>query len=167
MKLAPVLGPDGLPYFSAGGHHAWKTFEHKGYTVSLEWVGDGSRKSFPCMVIWKTKNVFVPGESAGMWTIGRRAITEFVGFTKDDKCTGGASEHCEREARQALPILGQDVNDKNALNALIDTVVRFAPDLVLMPPTPRGIRQEMAGDPFWDVLAINKNTGKTLSEASV
>ena len=35
MQLSPILTPDGLPMWSAGGKHAWKTYEHRGYVVSL------------------------------------------------------------------------------------------------------------------------------------
>lgn len=166
MQISPVLSPDGRPVFSAGGRHAYKTFEHKGFVVSLEWGGQG-RNTQPFMVIWRAQNVFVAGETPGMWAIGRRAITEFVGFNERDKCTGNPSEHCFREAKQALVMLGFDYNDKQALNALCDTVIHFASDLVRMPPTPLSVRRELAGDPFWEILAINKNTGKVLSEASV
>jgi hypothetical protein len=120
------------------------------------------------MVIWPAGNVFAPSSSEnGMWLIGRRAISEFVEFTKDGKCTGGASEHCVREAREALPILGKDINDKAALLALVDCVVKFAPDLVLMPVTPRWLQAADATKPMWDVTAKNKGTGKVISEAEV
>lgn len=166
MQLSPILTPSGLPMWSAGGKHAWRTFEHRGYVVSLEWVGN-HRRAQKCMVIWPASNVCVAGESLGMWVIGARAISQFVGFNRDDKCTGGASEHCERECREALPLLGKDRNDRHALVALIDTVIKFAPELVLMPAVPRSVRQELRGQAMWEVVASNKATGKTMSEATV
>ena len=166
MNRSPILSPDGRPMFSAGGRHAWKVEQHRGYVISLEWVGDHKRAQ-PCIVIWPQKHVFVTGEGNGMWVISRRAITEFVGFDSKDKCTGLASEHCFREAREALPILGKDINDKQAHLALVDCVIRFAPDLVHMPVAPKQVRREMAGEAMWDVAAKNKNTGKTISEASI
>jgi hypothetical protein len=119
------------------------------------------------MCIWSASNVFVSGEGNGIWVISRRAITEFIGFTNDGRCTGGASEHCYREALAALEVLGKDANDKQAFLALVDCVVRFAPELVHMPPTPRSIRREMAGQAMWEVTAKDKNTGKVISEAAV
>jgi hypothetical protein len=152
--------------WSFGGQQAWKTAEHRGYVVSLEWVGEG-KKAQAAMCIWPASNVFVPGSSeSGAWVIGRRAITEFVGFTKDNRCTGSASEHCYRECLAALPILGKDRNDKQAFVALVDTVIRFAPDLVLMPATPRSIRFANS-NPMWEVTAKDKSSGKTLSEREV
>lgn len=166
MHLSPILTPDGRPMFSAGGDNAWKTFEHRGYVVSLEWVGD-HRRSAPCMCIWPASNVFVSGEGAGIWTISRRAISEFVGFNRDGKCTGSASEHCYRECLEALEILGKDRNDKNAFTALVDCVIKFAPELVLMPPTPKRIKRAMAGEAMWEITATNKETGKVIREAAV
>lgn len=166
MKLSPILSPDGRPMYSAGGGQSYKTAVKHGYVVSLEWVGAG-KKAYPAMVIWPASNVFVTGEGNGMWLIARRAITEFVGFNKDDKCTGGPSEHCIREARLALPILGKDINDRHALNDLVDVVVTFAPELVLMPVTPRAIQKELQTPPMWEMTAINKSSGKTLSEIEV
>jgi len=167
MRLSPVLSPQGTPVWSAGGGHAWRTFEHRGFVVSLEWVGD-HRRARKCMVIWPASNILTAkGVGTGMWVISERAITQFVGFNRDDKCTGSVSEHCHREAAQALPLLGKDANDRHALMALIDTVVKFAPELVGMPAAPAALRRELRGEAMWDVVASNKNTGKTLSEASV
>ena len=166
MKLSPILSPDGRPVYSAGGRHAWKTAEHKGFVCSLEWVGEG-KKSAPCMVIWPASNVLVTGEGHGMWVISRRALVDFVGFTKEGKCTGYASEHCLREAREALPILGKDRDDRFAHGALVDTVIKFADELVHMPPTPREIRNEFAGEPMWEVKASIKETGQVINHTEV
>lgn len=167
MELSPVLSPGGVPMFSAGGAHAWKTFEHRGFVVSLEWVGRNRRNPQQCIVIWPASNVMVRGETHGMWTISRRALVEFVQFNSRDKVTGNPSEHCMREARQALPILGKDANDRHALHALCDVVVKAAEEIVRMPVAPRRVKQELSGAAMWDVVATNRNNGKTISEASV
>jgi hypothetical protein len=167
MRLSPVVNSQGQSVFVMGGKHAWKTFEHKGFQISLEWVGQGKR-SAPCMCIWPVSNIFVAGScDSGAWGISRRAITDFVGFNKDGKCTGSASIHCYRECHEALPILGKDKNDKQAFLALVDTVIKFAPELVRMPPTPQSIKKDLAGPAMWDVSATIKETGKTVSEASI
>lgn len=152
--------------FSAGGGHSYKTAVKHGFVVSLEWVGEG-RKAYPAMVIWPASNIFVTGDGAGMWCIARRCITDFVGFNSHDKCTGGPSEHCFREARQALAILGKDPNDKSALTELVDVVVTFAPELVLMPVTPNHIRKELDNPALWDVTKSDKSTGKILEEVAL
>jgi hypothetical protein len=166
MKLSPIQTPDGRPIFSMGGAQAYKTHNHRGYIVSLEWVGQGT-KSYAAMVIWPESNVFVAGEGAGAWCISRKVISEFVGFTPDGKCTGGPSEHLMREASEALNILGKDKNDKQALIALVDAVVTFAPDLVLMPITPKIVKEQFDTDPMWTVEAKNKASGKTIHEGEV
>lgn len=136
MKLSPILTPDGRPIFSMGGKQAYKTATHKGFVVSMEWVGNG-RRTAACLVIWPETNVFAAGEGSGAWCISRRAITEFVGFNAQGKCTGEATAHCIQEARDALPVLGKDQSDEQALSALVEAVVKFAPELMLMPATPR------------------------------
>lgn len=168
MKLSPVMTSDGRPMWAAGGRHAWRVNEHKGFVCSLEWVGDG-RRAQPCMVIWPARNVLQSSlsESNGMWVISRRAITEFVGFNSELKCTGSISDHCMREARESLPILGKDPNDKAALTALCDVVLKFAPDLVHMPVTPLDVRKELDNPPMWTVEATDKSTGKVISETEV
>ena len=55
----------------------------------------------------------------------------------------------------------------SVVKALIDTVVKFAPDLVLMPPTPAWMQAKEQPRPMWEVTATNKVTGKTLSESEV
>lgn len=166
MKLSPILSPDGRPMFTAGGGHAWKTAVKHGFVVSLEWVGEG-KKSYPAMVIWPASNVFVAGDGAGMWCISRRCITDFVGFNTNDKCTGGPSDHCFREARQALPILGKDPNDKEALVDLVDVVVTFAQELVHMPVAPKEIKAKLDNPAMWDVTTKIKGTNKIIDEVAV
>ena len=167
MRLSPVLSPQGRPVFSAGGKHAWKVQEHRGWIVSLEWVGD-HRRARKCMVIWPASNILrTEAASDGMWVISDRAITQFVGFNGNDRCTGSASDHCYREAQEALPLLGKDRNDRHALLTLIDAVVRFAPDLVMMPVAPPQVRREFRGEAMWEVVAKNKSTGRVMAEAEV
>ena len=166
MHLSPIVSPSGDPVFTVGHGHSWKQATFKGFNVSLEWVGNG-RRSQPCLCIWPASNVFVAGNAPGIWVIGRRAMTEFVGFTKEGKCTGLPSEHCFREAKEALTMLGKDKNDQHALKALCDVVIQFADDLVHMPPTPPKVKKELAGEAWWEVTATNKNTGKVISEGAV
>ncbi len=166
MNLSPILSPDGRPMFSAGGQQSFRTIEYRGWIVSLEWVGRG-KHSYAAMVIWPASNILVAGEGHGMWCISRRCISEFVEFNADDKCTGGPSAHCFREAREALPILGKDINDKEALTSLVDAVVRFAPELVLMPATPKAIKSQLDQSGIWEVKTTIKDTGKVMHEGLV
>ena len=167
MHLSPILSPHGEPVFAVGHRHSWKQATRKGFNVSLEWIGEG-KKSQPCLCIWPATNVFLQGYSdSGVWVIGRRAITEFVGFNADGTCTGNPSPHCFREAREALVVMGKDRNDRQALHALCEVLITFAPDLVLMPVTPRSIRIDLESQKMWEIVATDKHTGKGLTEALV
>lgn len=166
MNISPILSPSGEPMFSVGGKLAYRTAVHRGYVASLEWIKIG-KHSRAALCIWPESNVLVQSSDSGAWAITRNCITEFVGFNPDGTCTGGASEHCFREAQEALAVMGKDRNDKQALLALVDTVVRFAPELVLMPATPKMVKKQHAGQAMWDVQASDKSSGKILSEASV
>jgi hypothetical protein len=160
----------GEPLFTAGGSASWKTMEHRGFVVSLEWARR-RRKMLAMMVIWPaglmTSGSVFGVASSGMWAISRNVISEFVGFDRDGKCTGSGSRALYAEALEAMPLLGKDRNDKQAFLALVDTVIRFAPDLVLMPAAPPRVREELKGDAMWDVKATIRDSGKTISEASV
>jgi hypothetical protein len=166
LSISPILSPSGEPMFSVGGRNSFKTAVKHGYVVSLEWIRLGKHIR-AAMCIWPASNVFVTGEGQGIWTITRNCIADFVGFNSQDKCTGGPSEHCFREARGALQILGKDPNDRGALFELVDVVTTFAPDLVMMPATPKMVREQLDTPAMWDVTASNKATGKVLQEATL
>lgn len=166
LSVSPILSPDGRPMFSVGGRNAFKTAVKHGYVVSLEWIRLGKHIR-AAMCIWPASNVFVTGEGQGIWTITRNCITDFVGFNSQDKCTGGPSEHCFREAKEALQILGKDPNDKGALYELVDVVTTFAPELVMMPATPKAVREQLDTPAMWDVTASNKDTGKVMQEVTL
>ena len=166
LSASPILSPSGEPMFSVGGRNAFKTAVKHGYVVSLEWIRLGKHIR-AAMCIWPASNVFVTGEGQGIWTITRNCITDFVGFNSQDKCTGGPSEHCFREAKEALQILGKDPNDKGALYELVDVVSTFAPELVMMPATPKAVREQLDTPAMWDVTASNKDTGKVMQEVTL
>ncbi len=136
MNFNGNLTPDGRPIFSMGGNQAWKVRSHRGYVVSLEYVGTGPR-TYPAIVIWPERTSLADGVEAGAWVISSKVITDFVGFTAEGKCTGEPSVYCLKEARDALCTLGKDQGDEKALASLVDAVVQFAPELVLMPAIPR------------------------------
>lgn len=142
MRLSENLTPDGRPIFSMGGKESYQTFNHRGCVVSLEWVGTGTRAA-PCMVIWPERTSLADAVEAGAWCISRRALSEFVGFTTDGKCTGEETAHCIQEAREALPVLGKDQSDEQAMSALVEAVVKFAPKLMLMPATPQPANEQV------------------------
>lgn len=166
MHLSPIFSPSGEPIFVVGQKHSWHQATMRGFNVSLEWLGDG-RRTQPCLCIWPASNIFTTSNVGhGVWVIGRRAMTDFVGFNSDGTCTGLASAHCQREAREALGMMGKDIDDLQALTALCDVVIRFAPDLVTMPVAPRAVAKDLQGEAMWDLQTTNKASGKILSEVS-
>lgn len=176
MHLSPILDPvSGRRPFIYGGEDAWRQFNHRGFVVSIEWaVAERRRRTPPVMAIWPTSgNVLAKAggmlnvSGTGVWVITRNVITEFVGFNKEGKCTGGASLHCMREAQQALVMLGKDPNDRNNFTALVDCVVKHAEHLVACPPTPTWLQQKHQPPPMWEVKATDKNTGRVLNESEV
>lgn len=177
MHLSPIIDPNtGRRPFVYGGEDTWRQFTHRGFVVSIEWaIHETMRRTPPVMAIWpagstvtaKFINGFLSVSEAGVWVISRNVITEFVGFNKDNKCTGGASMHCMREAQQALVVLGKDPNDRHNFAALVDCVVRHAEHLHHCPPTPAWLQRQHQPPPMWEVTATNKSTGKVLSEAEV
>lgn len=171
MHLSPILDPiTGRRPWVFGGDDAWKQFNHRGFTVSIEWaVHETRRRTPPVMAIW-ARDGRIAGPTSGdggTWVITRNCITDFVGFNSEGKCTGGASMHCMREAQQALTLMGKDPNDRHAFTALVDCVVKHAEQLVACPPTPVSLQQAYQPPPMWEITATNKSDGKTLSETEV
>lgn len=172
MHVSPVLDPFGRPVYSVGGRHSWKTITFKDFSVSFEWViGSGNKRKAPCLCIWKTGNVFAPGDGGdrGIWTIGRRGYERLLGTRRGDpiKLSGDPSTYLFSEARKALPILGFDENDRNALRNLVDCVIHCAEDFNRMPVTPTFLMEKERSRAMWEVKAINKATGKVVTEAEV
>jgi hypothetical protein len=167
MEISPVLGPSGEPLFTAGGRAAWRTEQHRGWVGSFEWT-KRRRKFVPTLVVWPANSILrAEGSgSTGMWAITLPAMTDLVGFDKEGRATGGPSKDLLREAWEALAIFGK-AGDRQAWHSLIDAVVFFAPQLVMTPAAPATVKRALAEEAMWDVEAIQKTTGKTISEASI
>ena len=72
-----------------------------------------------------------------------------------------------RAAERSLSMLGKDRWDKHAFFALVDCVIKFAPELVAMPVAPKIVRKSIEAAPMFEVTATNKSSGKVISEATV
>ena len=179
MHRSPIVDEQGRLRFEYGGPDAWKQFQHRGFTVSIEWTfGDTMRRLPPVMVIWATRGRVVSAttSSDGAWAISRNDIANFYRDREDGtdeegfkrlRITGGPSLYCMQEAHAALPILGKDPNDRHAFQALVDCVMSHGEYLGRIPPSPATEVRRRAGAPLWEVTAINKSTGKVMSEAEV
>jgi hypothetical protein len=153
MERSPILNPQGTPVFL-----------FRGLVISLEWVKGGRRKNPPrAMCIWRERSPLIvnANENAerGTYVINQRAITNYIEFNGNDKCTGGFNKHMLPECVEALPILGFDRNDRQALLALIDCIIKFGPELMVMPPAGARIRNALADVPLMDVSAIHVPVG--------
>jgi hypothetical protein len=62
-------------------------------------------------------------------------------------------------------VLGKEITPLE-LHALIDVVMRFVPDLLMMPPAPKALRRAARGEALIDITQVD-NHGKTISEVSI
>lgn len=178
MHRSPIPDAQGNLIYRFGGDDAWRQFSHRGFTVSIEWAfGVTHRRLPPVMAIWSSHGLLTsPTARDGTWVISRNDIANFfrdrdggtdaAGF-EIRKLTGGPTLYCHQQAREALPMLGKDPNDRQAFTALVDCVMKFGEWLALIPPAPAARVRKEATPPMWELTAINKATGKTLAEAEV
>jgi hypothetical protein len=178
MHRSPIADKDGNPVWNFGGDDAWRQFQHRGFTVSIEWCfGTSFRRLPPVMAIWSSSRlVTAPSTQDGTWAIARTDIANFFndreGSTDEEgfaqrKLTGGPSLYCLREAHNALVLLGKDPNDRQAFTALIDCVMTYGQHLAQIPVAPEARVRKRAAPPMWEITATNKATGKVISEAEV
>jgi hypothetical protein len=176
MQLAPLLDPQGRRVFTCGGPDAWKTGQFRDLSWSFEWTKVRmSRHMKPVLCIWRTpRNVVLGGlginaSDNGIWVIGRQGFADMLGVRAghDFKLSGDPSQYLQIQAQAALPIMGFDKNDRNALRNVCACVIHCAEDFAQMPVTPRAIAEKAKDAPMWEVTAYNKATGQTVAEAEV
>jgi hypothetical protein len=134
---ALLVTAGGQALFSVGGTASYAQHDYKGYHVSLEWdEQDGE----PCMLVWSATG----GRDAGVFGICLSSAGKYA------DPSGKPTEACIEACAEVLPTLGRDLTRQEVI-ALVDVVMRFVPDLILMPPAPRAIRRKYAGDPLLEV----------------
>jgi hypothetical protein len=155
MEISPVLNPQGMPVFLFGRSGiVHEQYQHRGLVVSLEWVREYMHRRNPpaAMCIWRQASPIIVNANEngerGTYVITRRAITQYVGFNAEGKCTGGFAADMLPEIVEALPILGFDRNDRHAAVALVDAIVKHAEHLHHMPVAPRHVRKQLDRAPF-------------------
>ncbi len=154
LNQSLLLGTTGRALFGVGGEHAWRTHEYKGYQVSLEWdEHDGEAM----LLIWPATN-FLERE-VGVFGIGRSSAVKYA------QPNGKPTEECFVECAAALPTLGKAML-RMEVNALVDVVMRFIPDLILMPPAPRHVRMEGRGAALMDIVREDAN-GRKIEEVTL
>lgn len=149
-----VVGPSGRALFGVGGENSLRTHEYKGYTVSLEWdESDGE----PMLLIWPATHMIE--REVGVFGIGLSSAGRYA------DPSGKPTEECATLCAAALPTLGKAMLPIE-VHALMDVVLRFIPDLILMPPAPRWMRLQARGEALIDITQTDSR-GKTISEVSI
>jgi hypothetical protein len=154
LNQSLLVGASGRALFGVGGENAWRTHEYKGYRVSLEW---DERDGEPMLLIWPATN-FIDRE-VGVFGIGLSSAGRYA------DPSGKPTEGCATLCAAALPTLNKAMLPIE-VHALMDVVMRFIPDLVLMPPAPKALRRAARGEALIDITQIDSR-GKTISEVSV
>lgn len=148
LNQSILVSPAGRPMFGVGGANAARTHEFKGYTVSMEWdETDGE----PVMLIWSQ----FTGRECGVFGICLSSAGKYA------DPSGGPTRECFLECWRSLPTLGRNQIDMEC-HTLVDVVLRFIPDLILMPPAPRALRKAARGGNLMDV-ELKDHRDKTLS----
>lgn len=146
-----IIGANGAALYGVGGPAAYKTYERRGFCVSMEWL-DGE----PCMLIWPIR-----GQDAGVFGITLSSASKYA------DPSGHPTRECFRQCRSALlEVLGGSGIDVEVY-ALVDVVMDGMNALLTMPPAPLAVRNADKAAPIWEITEIDKESGKTIREASI
>ena len=157
MDINPgILDANGRETFYVGGTNSWRQHTYKGYCVSLEWFS-GMRSQEPMLVIWP----LAAGRNSGAWGICLSSAGKYA--TPEGKPT----PECFFEATDTLVNQFDRVPLGIELNTLVDVVMRFIGDLILMPPTPRSVIKDNA-EARGAVLDVTRlENGKTVDQVTL
>ena len=158
MDLNPkIIDTAGRERFTFGGDGAAATGTHRGFCWSREWL-IGARSTEPMLAIWPIGS---QREASGVFAICLSSAGKYL--TEQ----GGATPECKRMAKSVLltefhrPALGVDVAN------LVNLIVRHLPDVILMPPAPRQVREDAAMAPMLEIELRDESSGKTQREVSI
>lgn len=148
-----ILDASGRETYYVGGTNSHAQHTYKGYAVSLEWFS-GMRSQEPMMVIWP----LAAGRDTGAWGICLSSAGKYA--TPDGKPTQWAFA----EAAITLAEIFDRVPLQIEINALVDVVMRYIGDLILMPPTPKAVMRDNA-EARGSVLEVKRlENGKLVDE---
>lgn len=152
LNQSYVVSASGAPVFGVGGAGAFATHTMKGYVVSLEWdETDGE----PVMLVWSA----MAGRDAGVFGICLSSAGKYA------DPSGKPTDEGLYECGMALPLLGRGLTPIE-LNALVDVVMRFIPELLMMPPAPRALRKAAKGEALVDITQKDQYD-RVIKEASI
>lgn len=162
LKLAAItprhVDTMGVPKFVIDSETVKAQYRHKDYIVSIGWALDpNTGRADGCMTIWSAR----PDDDAGAWVLMRRCMGEFS--DEHNRPTVYAFE----QALEALPVLGRSLI-KTEVHNLIDTILAYVDDVVMLGAAPVGVALLLQGDPVWDVTVhANEQPNKVLREATI
>jgi hypothetical protein len=152
LSQSIVVSAANRPMFSVGGASSYATHVFKGYVVSLEWDDtDGE----PVMLIWPA----LSWKDSGVFGICLSSAGKYA------DPNGQPTKEGLYECGMALSLLGKAALPIE-LNVLVDVVMRFLPDLILMPPAPRALRRAAKGRAYMDITQQD-HRGRVISEVSI
>jgi hypothetical protein len=138
--------------FGVGGANSHAIHEFKGYVISMEWdEQDGE----PVMLIWSA----LGGRDAGVFGICLSSAGKYA------DPSGKPTNEGLYECGMALPLLGRALLPVE-LHTLVDAVMKYIPDLLMMPPAPRALRLAAKGEALIDITQKDQYD-KTISEVSI
>lgn len=147
----PVHDAQGRPLFQIGGDTSYNTHDCGEYQVSMEWD-----ETEPMMVIWSaTRGRSDFALAICLSSVGKYATPE-----------GNLNVEGATELAKCLPLFGRDIDQSN-LHRLADVVLRYVPELILMPPRPRSAALEDQRGPLLEVTEVNRDSGKVIRETSL
>lgn len=142
LNQSVIVSATGQSMYGVGGQSAYAMHEFKGYTVSMEWdESDGE----PVMLIWSGLQML----GGGVFGICLSSAGKYA------NADGSPTVECAEECAAALPLLGRALL-RMEVHTLVDVVMRFLPDLILMPPAPRHLRLAAKGKPLIEVSQVNQ-----------
>lgn len=151
-----ILDANGREAYYVGGTNSHAQHTHKGYCVSMEWFV-GARSQEPMMVIWP----IAAGRNCGAWGI---CLSSAGKLAQPD---GRPTPECFTEAAEVI----RDTFDRIPLaievNTLVDVVMRFIGDLILMPPTPRDVASDAAEARGRMLEVVRKENGAEVEHATL
>ncbi len=146
----PLLDAQGRQIFHVGGEKAWRIHDAGDYFVSMEWV-DGA----PAMIIVSKRRPDF-AFAICLSSIGKYATPE-----------GRPNPEGVGELALALPDFGRAL-ERTELHHLVDIVMRYTSELILMPPVPiEVLRADRPAQKLWEVTEKDAHTGQTISEATI
>lgn len=152
LNKSLIVSSTGQAMFGVGGQSVHATYVYKGYAVSLEWdAQDGE----PVMLMWSA----IGGQGAGVFGICLSSAGKYA------DPSGRPTEECLVNCAAALPTLGRAMLNVE-VTTLVDVVMNFMPELLMMPPAPKQVRLDGKGAALFEITQQNGD-GKTVSESLI